>query len=401
MNPDELLALGAAMVSAVRESIPFSENQPEVYRDHIRGSFASERIQKRDEINKKHYNWNRKYAQIAMQESVGLCDELSLISTMLASMIAFNSQENLFVTAFQTPTHAFCLLHQSPEIAQSHAKQLIAQDFRTLSENPKLKNAIIIDSWINKATKLLEYPKHVDHAQLFKVQEYYQGRITSLGYTERFNYLPSPPNTVQGHTLLADFKNFHLAEKEKLSKHRGSFGAGNRLSFVQRRLDQTLLERKQLKQLKQLKQELLTVNTTQGKRSLITQLPECMTIEDAKKQIPILCGICVTRQNSGFLHPKNTTTTGNRMVAFLNYHRELRELVSGSHVTRFRDLRSVATHSSRSTSGNSLNQEDKQLVRSFSLSNRPKNQRTPKAIFMDMQEKLKSHKDDLSNRFNY
>ncbi|QHS34508.1 hypothetical protein GW535_18715 (plasmid) [Piscirickettsia salmonis] len=76
---------------------------------------------------------------------------------------------------------------------------------KELSEKTELENAIIVDTWIYKATKLSNYKSHINYAKefgkQFDLEECFDGEIKTEGYSEAFGnstYKNRRKKTVKG-----------------------------------------------------------------------------------------------------------------------------------------------------------------------------------------------------------
>ncbi|MEY8768802.1 hypothetical protein [Francisella philomiragia] len=81
-----------------------------------------------------------------------------------------------------TKDHFFILAHESKEI--DIKASIYCTDsydgFEKLANNEVLKNAIIIDPWVYKATKLEKYIDHLEHTDLYGVKDFYDEQKRNL-----------------------------------------------------------------------------------------------------------------------------------------------------------------------------------------------------------------------------
>ncbi|RNC77124.1 hypothetical protein DA717_12030 [Piscirickettsiaceae bacterium NZ-RLO2] len=263
MNADQLLAIGAALVTAVRRNIKYSENIPYLYSNEQSEPFKKERSDKlysiRDKLRAERNPITGRmkgavasaYAKEALNKRVGFCNELSEVTAFLGSMLN-KIDEPVYISVVATPHHAFCLIHQSQELHQQEKAGIcIADNFKELCEKKELENAIIVDPWIYKASKLSNYQVHLDYAFKFgshNITQNFRGKISTRGYSEEFS--ANNPVTVVEKRLLRDFKVAHQEEVQKLSTQPQTFAQGRRFSIVQADLSHDIQRWKQLKDLK-------------------------------------------------------------------------------------------------------------------------------------------------------
>ncbi|ODN41280.1 hypothetical protein [Piscirickettsia litoralis] len=83
MNPGELLVIGATSVRAIRRSVKYSENVPELYKNRATRYFWSDRRKNLDIAPTSFYSAR---ARRVLDVKVGFCDELGCVTTYLAGM---------------------------------------------------------------------------------------------------------------------------------------------------------------------------------------------------------------------------------------------------------------------------------------------------------------------------
>ncbi|ODN41487.1 hypothetical protein [Piscirickettsia litoralis] len=260
MNPDELLAIGAALVWAVRRSIKYSENIKSLYSGDLYNS--SFRRDRKTEINKLRtdYAQSDEYAVKALRTRVGLCAELSTVAVYLGKIIAvqIKHEQKVYISKVGTPKHSFCLIHQSKALFKSIAKRVEAQSLQDLiCLRGDLKNAVIVDPWIYKASKLSNYKGHLEHAKLYGVEDFYKGKVTNKVYSKEMHTKPPKIKITESvHKALECFRLAYKDEKNKLIKNKYIFAKGRKLASVRKDLDSDIKRRKQLKSLRRFIQQM-------------------------------------------------------------------------------------------------------------------------------------------------
>ncbi|ALA26728.1 hypothetical protein AVI51_16555 (plasmid) [Piscirickettsia salmonis] len=256
MNANQLLAIGAALVTAVRRNIKYSENLYLL----TGNSFFDERYKKvysiREGINATSGKIDEQapsaYAKRALDHRVGFCSELSEVSTFLGSMLN-KFEAPVYISVIKTPLHAFCLIHQSSSLhQQTKSNVYISDNIKELSEKTELENAIIVDTWIYKATKLSNYKSHINYAKefgkQFDLEECFDGEIKTEGYSEAFG--TTQPIKIAEKRLLRDFNLAYQEESRKLFTKETYSTQGRRRNSIDTNL---ICDSKRWGQLKDLK----------------------------------------------------------------------------------------------------------------------------------------------------
>ncbi|OAJ33381.1 hypothetical protein [Piscirickettsia salmonis] len=256
MNADQLLAIGAALVTAVRRNIKYSENLYLL----AGNSFFDERYTKvffiREGINATSGKIDEQapsaYAKRALDHRVGFCSELSEVSTFLGSMLN-KFEAPVYISVIKTPLHAFCLIHQSSSLHQKTKSNVyISDNIKELSEKTELENAIIVDAWIYKATKLSDYKSHINYAKEFEkrfdLEECFDGEIKTEGYSEAFGR--AQPIKIAEKRLLRDFNLAYQEESRKLVTKETYSTQGRRRNSIDANLIRDSKRWEQLKDLK-------------------------------------------------------------------------------------------------------------------------------------------------------
>ncbi|OAJ33357.1 hypothetical protein [Piscirickettsia salmonis] len=257
LDADKLLAIAAALVSAVRKSIKYSENIKELYADVALSSFKHKRQDKRRSL-KEGFSFGGDYARQALAEKVGYCDDLSVVTVHLANLIHIDDfSKPVYISLMTIPGHRFCLIHQSEKLHLSREDEKLAGGLEELSEDPELENAIIVDPWIYKASKLVDCGKHLSHARTYGVESFYNGSVYSNGHSRCIGNTSERQHlVVEERRVLRDFNLAYQEETQKLADKRSSFAKGRTLREVKAELKDHFYRRKQLKDLKSFIQRL-------------------------------------------------------------------------------------------------------------------------------------------------
>ncbi|MGJ3495614.1 hypothetical protein ACR9PT_13765 [Piscirickettsia salmonis] len=244
MNSDPLLAIGAALVKAVRKNIKYSEN---LYSPKGVESFYDDRSSKIDSIRENINLFSGQvegvdpatYAKQALDKRIGVCSEVSKIATYLASMLnQLEMEESVYISVIGPPHHTFCLIHQSYALHQQTTVGVcIADSLEELSENKELENAVIVDPWLYKASNLIDYKGHIGYAQKFigdSAIEYFNDKIYTEGYSEKLG--TTQPTTIVEKRLLRDFNIAYQEETQKLLDQSEAFAQGRNRSSIDNNL---------------------------------------------------------------------------------------------------------------------------------------------------------------------
>lgn len=260
MEDGKLLALAAALVYSVRYQVHSSDNIHALYTTKMQ-TRHQQKISNaiRDMRSKSTSHIDN--ALHSLQTRVGNCGELCNITLLLASHVDKNSlnislDNQIYISKIETAQHAFCILHQSQNLASLQYKDFITNDLESLSQQKDLKNAVIIDPWIYKATKLSDYLKHIQHAKNFIADGYFNGQITSCGITNEITNTPEQLRINELQTVLDKFYLIYNTEYRFLTTGDNSnpFEQGRYLDEVQKTLDDniTLLNEMAIKEINQL-----------------------------------------------------------------------------------------------------------------------------------------------------
>ncbi|KEI34927.1 hypothetical protein FRA_44c12240 [Francisella sp. W12-1067] len=176
INSDELLALGSALVQSVRTYIPYSQNIDLLNKDYgntdlckYNSNLLSTHWGKYCNIGSKGMLYER--AKNALNIGVGNCSDLTLaclyIAAIASEIIKLQGRKfYLSLIQFSGRDHAVALIHQY----KGGIGDDISYELEAIIEDKDFDNAIIVDPWIYKATKLSDFALHFDHASLYGVQ---------------------------------------------------------------------------------------------------------------------------------------------------------------------------------------------------------------------------------------
>ncbi|QNR82316.1 hypothetical protein [Piscirickettsia salmonis] len=135
---------------------------------------------------------------------------------------------------------------------QTKSNVYISDNIKELSEKTELENAIIVDTWIYKATKLSNYKSHINYAKefgkQFDLEECFDGEIKTEGYSEAFG--TTQPIKIAEKRLLRDFNLAYQEESRKLFTKETYSTQGRRRNSIDTNL---ICDSKRWGQLKDLK----------------------------------------------------------------------------------------------------------------------------------------------------
>lgn len=187
----QLLAVSIALVTIIKNNMPYSANMDAVFsekcnneNDKDYNEFYS--ILERDTKTVKSAAFSDQ-AQNALELGTGNCAELASCLMLLASMLdahslALRGDKSVYITMIlirdtSMDCHAFCLLHSSEVLAKKECFDGIASNLADLSNRTDLKDAIILDPWLNFVGTLEKVQYYVDHSKLYHAEEYLIGGI--------------------------------------------------------------------------------------------------------------------------------------------------------------------------------------------------------------------------------
>ncbi|MBK2027922.1 hypothetical protein IB643_07130 [Allofrancisella guangzhouensis] len=243
LNSDELLAIGAALVQTVRTIIRYSDNMDESGQlfDGLKQSHVYEELTSKYPIWRSNPYTPDGVGKKSLELGAGFCDSLSLACLYIAKGLEEIRIGTFYLSIMSTPTHVFVLAHTSLDLFKSSSGsskmwRYYKKDFEALSNSVGFENAVIIDPWIYKATKLENYLEHLEHARLYQVQDFYDSDIRYLDSVVHLKI--SPTTTVsQIHKKYIDiFTESYKSQKQKLDNKRDTFARGRRFSSVRESL---------------------------------------------------------------------------------------------------------------------------------------------------------------------
>ncbi|MED7819141.1 hypothetical protein [Francisella sp. 19S2-4] len=190
-----LFNFSRCLVAAVRKQIKYSENLHSLYKENFQSSYYKHRNDDQFTFRQRTCNFNEEYLGfhiVRNQIRVGRCLELSVLVCYLSSFM--NSEiGDSYMTMVYTHSHTFCLAHNSKEIHQMSMNMTIAESLTELSQKSNLQQAILVDPWIYKVSKLSDILEYQDTIKTFNVERYFSGSIKKSGYSKMIseNYLAS------------------------------------------------------------------------------------------------------------------------------------------------------------------------------------------------------------------
>ncbi|MCF6764445.1 hypothetical protein L3V82_01585 [Thiotrichales bacterium 19S3-7] len=235
LEDNQLLAIGAAFVRATRKTIKYSENIEKLYEEHKESLYYYSRKAPVDRAYMLQPSPER-LAQLSINSGAAYCDGLAAVILYMANMLNLKDKladENVYLSLVTINNHTFCILHQSEKLAHSHG--VSANSFDELSKNPELKNAVIVDPWIYKATQLSDYKSHIKHADTYGVGHLYNSRIEDCKNCIKINDNLSPKNEKE-QELLNDFDSAYLDEIELLKQSSSEFAVGRKIESIKKEL---------------------------------------------------------------------------------------------------------------------------------------------------------------------
>tara|TARA_R110002167_G_scaffold363929_2_gene584972 strand:+ start:245 stop:1087 length:843 start_codon:yes stop_codon:yes gene_type:complete len=185
LHDESILKTGSSLSYAVRQMIPYSENIKALIRGRDNSPVWNERrdlvYSKRSERSSGKFHVDAKLSHI-LSSGVGYCGEIAYCVVELAKMIPPLNGE-LYATELRFyDSHCFILLHQDRGThdavnSQGFESGEIVKDLKELSEITELRNAVIVDPWVYKSTKLTDWKRHMDHVNTFDASVYYRTRV--------------------------------------------------------------------------------------------------------------------------------------------------------------------------------------------------------------------------------
>ncbi|QIV94878.1 hypothetical protein [Allofrancisella frigidaquae] len=238
IDSDELLAIGAALVQTVRKYIKYSENIELLYSNYKASKFYKKRreeVIQIDNIPGLTYT-PQGYGKVGLELGVGWCDELSLACLYIAQGSKKIRIGTFYLSLISTFKHTFVLAHTSLKLFNSTSPDWVyyKDNVHGLSIDPELSNAVIIDPWTYKATKLSNYLEHLEHAELFQVRDFFEGTIRYGGV--RITISPESEVTNISEDYVNTFEFFYKEQQQKLLERSDSFARGRKFSSVENSL---------------------------------------------------------------------------------------------------------------------------------------------------------------------
>ncbi|QIV95685.1 hypothetical protein EDC55_10834 [Allofrancisella inopinata] len=238
VDSNELLAIGTALVKTVRKYIKYSENIDSLYSGYKKNGFYISRLYKFRELRSLSPSTPEEEGRVSLELGVGYCGELSFACLYIAQGLKKIKVNTFYLSFMNTAEHAFILAHTSLKLFNSTSSPewvYYKDNFHELSIDPELSNAVIIDPWIYKATKLSNYLEHLEHAELFQVGDFYDSVI--MYGSVHVTISPKSKITNINEDYINTFEFFYKEQKQKLDNKRESFARGRRFRSVRESLE--------------------------------------------------------------------------------------------------------------------------------------------------------------------
>jgi hypothetical protein len=242
VDSDEILAIGSALVETVRSQIKYSPNMcrdGQLFDGLTESSILMNLVSNFDNFRNKDHT-SLKTAKEYLESRTGLCDGLSLACIYIAKGLEEIKKNTFYLSLMGTGSHAFVLAHSSRILYNSKKLNYkhSVNSLLELSMCSDIYNAVIIDPWIYKATKLKDYLYHLKHAKLYNCEDYYIGDIKCLDL--HITISPSSPSCIIDNKYICIFNKYYRMQKDYLLYSRESFARGRRYSSVRKSLEYTI-----------------------------------------------------------------------------------------------------------------------------------------------------------------
>ena len=257
IDSDKLLVIGAALVQTVRSEIKYSTNMVSKGQlfDGLKQSYFFKELSLKviytSPFAGVSYSIND-LGKKSLDLGVGYCDGLSLACLYITKGLKEIRIDKFYLSLMETHRHTFVLAHCSQNLLDYRYTTKCANSFDDLAKHKGLSNAIIIDPWIYKATKLKNYTQHLDHSELYNVKKFYKGPISSKGGIH-IEISPSSQVSEIDNEYINKFNRFYETQKLRLGNEGGFFDRGRRLSSVRNSLEYNIQQQPQQKQLTSLR----------------------------------------------------------------------------------------------------------------------------------------------------
>ncbi|MCP3968196.1 MAG: hypothetical protein GY750_00720 [Lentisphaerae bacterium] len=168
MKTELALAIGAALIDALRAQIKFSANILK-----ISSEFRSDNLYKFEKIGTSLVR-NSPFCS-ALEAGHGYCGELSYAGLRVARYLKLSHLSGWYISAlYFKGDHLFLLIHEGKLTAMGYYDK-VADSFKDL--NRKYKGAVIVDPWIYTASRLSEHKQHLKIAESYGVLSFYSDII--------------------------------------------------------------------------------------------------------------------------------------------------------------------------------------------------------------------------------
>jgi hypothetical protein len=247
ISSDELLAIGAALVQTVRSQIKYSYNMDESGQlfDGLTNNYIYNDQYSKHPIYSAEPYTPKGMGKKSLEIRAGLCDSLVLACLYIAEGLEEIKINDFYLSFMATDKHVFALAHCSQNLFNSDSLEWTkyVDSFEDLSRCRDLSNAVIIDPWIYKASKLEDYSNHLQHAKLYRVSDFYDGQIEYKD--QHIEIRSSSPISIIDDKYINRFNECYTAQKQKLLDSRSSFARGRSRSSVRRSLEYNVQQQQQ------------------------------------------------------------------------------------------------------------------------------------------------------------
>ncbi|AJC49217.1 hypothetical protein SD28_06010 [Allofrancisella guangzhouensis] len=238
IDGDKFLTFGAALVKAIKSYIKYSDNLPKMVPLFKPESAFSKNY--KSNIEKACINpyASRERIVFGLNNGIGRCGDLTVAAIHIARITPEIMFEERFFISYCVieNLHVFALIHQNESVFNASYKKY--KNFQEILDIDYMQNAVIIDLWINKATKLQNYNDHLEHAYLYDAVKYYNNKILIIKELSldskkitRYKDVTEIENSCRRR-----FITFYNDELQKLYARRSSFAQGLRCSNVEESL---------------------------------------------------------------------------------------------------------------------------------------------------------------------
>ncbi|MED7819142.1 MULTISPECIES: hypothetical protein [unclassified Francisella] len=213
-----LFNFSRCLVAAVRKQIKYSENIPALYqRNQENSSFVKYR---RDSLNSFRFstanlsNDHLAYYMLNNKIRVGLCQDLATIVAFLSNYME-SQIDNAYMTMIRTDGHFFCIAHNNQSLNDNKHVTQLATGLDNLEEITYLSQAILVDPWLYKVSKISDIKEYIQCAKEIRgVSTYLSGPVKTTGYSKIISKNKQLTyNNLMFSRIKHDFNSFYTEEK--------------------------------------------------------------------------------------------------------------------------------------------------------------------------------------------